>query len=165
MPTLGSGLLRIPSAGGQPERLTAPDGAGAGYANVWPQVLPGARAVLFTLWGAAKLPGLGAVLLSHEDRKQIQVQPVDWSSRHVQPGYLLVSRPTGVMAMAFDPSHPQLARPQKFVVDEVMAQPSLSDSWFAVSDAGTLAYAPGIYSLSTPTWVDRNAAQSAGTSR
>ena len=46
VPALTSGLLRIPSAGGKPQKVTVPDEAAGGYAHVWPQFLPGGRSVL-----------------------------------------------------------------------------------------------------------------------
>ncbi len=49
--SLGSGLLRVPASGGEPEPLTQPDGAAEGYAHVYPQALPGGRNVLFGIWG------------------------------------------------------------------------------------------------------------------
>jgi hypothetical protein len=36
VPTLNFGLFRVPAAGGNPESLTRPDGAGNGYAHVFP---------------------------------------------------------------------------------------------------------------------------------
>src|SRR5262245_61258665 len=50
-PTLGSGLMRVPAAGGAPESLTRPDGAGKGYGHAYPYALPGGRRFLFHVWG------------------------------------------------------------------------------------------------------------------
>src|SRR5204863_4195387 len=50
-PALGSGLLRVSANGGAVEQLTRPDGAGKGYAHVFPVPLPGTKDFLFGFWG------------------------------------------------------------------------------------------------------------------
>ena len=39
-PSLSSGLVRVPSTGGQPQKLTEPDEGASGYAHGRPQFLP-----------------------------------------------------------------------------------------------------------------------------
>ena len=70
-PSLGSGLLQIPASGGTPESLTKPDGAAKGYAHVFPQVLPGGRSILFTVWGQTQ----GVAVLSLDSARWDVVVP------------------------------------------------------------------------------------------
>ena len=46
----GSGLSRGPAAGGERERLTTPDVARGEIFHVWPEILPGGDAVLFSIY-------------------------------------------------------------------------------------------------------------------
>jgi len=155
VPSLGSGLMRVPAFGGTPEQLTKPDEAGAGYAHTWPQILASGHSVLFTTWGGANAGAAGTNVLDMDTRKSIPVSPSTWSVRYSASGHLLVSGPRGVMAAPYDPSHPQVTRAQTFVIDDVAYDTSSSNSWFSVSDNGTLIYAPALSNLSTFAWVDR----------
>ena len=47
--TPSSGLLRVAAGGGEPEVLTAPNRDGSELDHLWPEVLPGGQAVLFTI--------------------------------------------------------------------------------------------------------------------
>jgi len=55
-PTSNSGLQRIESPGGKPATLTEPDRAAGERTHRWPAVLPGGKAVLFTI-GTQDNPG------------------------------------------------------------------------------------------------------------
>jgi serine/threonine protein kinase/Tol biopolymer transport system component len=155
VPTLTSGLLRIPSSGDKPRNLTEPDEAAGGYAHAWPQFLPGGRTVLFTIWGGTNAAANGAAMLSLETGKWTSVAPGVESFRYARSGHLLESEPRGVMAAAFDPTRPQQVRVQTFVVDDVFRTPAATNSWFSTSDTGTLVYVPGDPILSALAWVDR----------
>ena len=147
--------MRVPASGGKPQQLTEPDEGARGYAHGRPQFLPGGRALLFTLWGASNTEESGPALLSLPTGTWTQVSSGFWSARYAASGHLLRSGPRGVRAAHFDPDHPVLTNPQTFVVDEVFSTQAWSDSWFAVSDTGTLAYVPGDASLGRLAWVDR----------
>jgi len=67
-----------------------------------------------------------------------------------------MSGPQGVRAVVFDPAHPRLLNPETFVLDDVYYGIAWSDSWFTVSDNGTLVYVPGDPTLGTLTWVDED---------
>jgi len=153
-PVLSAGLLRVPSSGGKPQQLTQPDEAARGYAHGRPQFLPGGRSVLFTIWGAPEVRG--DAILSLESGQWVQVTSGIWSARYARSGHLLLSGPRGIRAARFDPDRPALANPQTFVVDEVFSTQAWSDSWFSVSDTGTLAYVPGDVTLGRLAWVERD---------
>ena len=156
VPAISSGLLRIPSAGGTPQKLTEPDEAAGGYGHVWPQFLPGGRTVLFSTWGGPDLDARGAALLSLDTGTWTRLRPPRlWSSRYARSGHLLESGPHGVTAVPFDPTHPEHTRATAFVVDDVFSPPGAANSWFTVSDSGTLVYVPGDPNLTVLTWVDR----------
>jgi Tol biopolymer transport system component len=156
VPSLMTGLLRISSSGDKPRNLTEPDDAVGGYGHVWPQFLPGGRSLLFTIWGGTDpAANKGAALLSLDTGKWTTVAAGLQSFRYASSGHLLQSDPRGVMAVAFDPAHPQPVRFQTFVIDDVFQTSSASISWFAMSETGTLVYVPGDPILSTMAWVDR----------
>ena len=155
-PALGSGLLTVPAGGGAPKPLTRPDDGPHGYAHGRPGFLPDGRSLVYTTWGAATGDVRGSSLLSVDTGLSTRVTAGIWSSRYVASGHLLFSGPRGIRAAAFDPARPRLVTPETFVVDEVYSTPAWSDSWFAVSDTGTLAYVPGDSTLGRLAWVERD---------
>jgi hypothetical protein len=68
-----TGLYRVPATGGQPEVLTKPDAAHAEGDHVWPQFLPQARAMLFTIIPPvdSEQPSQIAVLELRNGRKKV----------------------------------------------------------------------------------------------
>jgi serine/threonine-protein kinase len=155
-PSVTSGIFRVPAWGGKPQAITHPDEAANGYIHGWPQYLFDDDSVLFTVWGGLNGEGNGTGLLSLLSGTWTRASPTMWSSRYALSGHLLVSDFSGVRAVAFDPKHPRDTRAQTFVIDGVFGTPSLSVSWFTVSDNGTLVYVPGDPDLSTMAWVDRS---------
>jgi eukaryotic-like serine/threonine-protein kinase len=153
-PVLSAGLLRVPSSGGKAQQLTQPDEAALGYAHGRPHFLPGGRSLLFTIWGAPEVRG--DAVLSLETGQRTQVTSGIWSARYVRSGHLLLSGPRGIRAAPFDPERPRPVSPQTFVVDEVFSTLAWSDSWFSVSDTGTLVYVPGDPTLGRLAWVERD---------
>ncbi|MEO6325551.1 MAG: protein kinase [Thermoanaerobaculia bacterium] len=154
-PALSSGLMRVNASGGKIEQLTAPDEGAAGYAHVRPQLLPGSRSVLFTIWGPSSLK-LGPALLSLPKGTWKHISSDGWTARYAASGHILQSGPRGLRAAPFDPESPKPVNPQTFVVDDVLGAIAFSDSWFAVSDNGTLVYVPGELLKGTLAWVTRD---------
>jgi serine/threonine-protein kinase len=77
-----TGLWRIPSVGGKPTRVEElPDGA------LWPQVLPGSRAVLFSA-GAASLRQRSIAVVSLTDHKTKTLIPGASYARYLPSGHL-----------------------------------------------------------------------------
>src|SRR5687768_9858934 len=61
-------LLRIEPSGGRPEVLASPDTARGELAFYWPDVLPGGRAVLVTVWPRKGAPTISAIDLKTRKR-------------------------------------------------------------------------------------------------
>lgn len=156
VPSLNSGILRIPASGGKPRNLTEPDGGAKGYAHTWPQYLSETQSLLFTVWGGRSGSAGEKVLLSIGNGKETHVpSPVPSSARYAASGHLLTSGPQGVTAGRFEPKTTREWPGQTFVLEEVFHSQSINTSWFAVSETGTLVYVPGNPSFGTLAWVDR----------
>jgi serine/threonine protein kinase/Tol biopolymer transport system component len=154
--SLGSGLLRIPAGGGNPESLTKPDGAGQGYAHVWPQSLPGGRSILFTVWGKE----YGAAVLSLDSRRWQLVKPWVTSMFALSAGstghLLNTDSNGGIRAAPFDPAHPGLKATDTSVLADVYFLDYAARSWLAVSKTGTAVYAQGNPTKTSLVWVGRD---------
>ncbi len=152
---IGSGLFRIPANGGAPESLTKPDGAGQGYAHVWPQALPDGRRVLFTIWGK---PG-GDAMLSLESRKW---EIIDRSRYPASLfclstgtiGHLLNFGHNDIKAAPIDLAHPTAIRASASVLEDVYFSERNARSTLAVSEIGTIVYAQGNPTKRSLVWVN-----------
>jgi len=157
--SLGSGLLRIPASGGTSESLTRPDGVTKGYAHVLPQALPGARSVLFTIWGQTQ----GNAVLSLDSRQWEMVLPEGrFGSGIFDPTggstgrLLVVDQAAGIRAAPFDAAHPAPTSADTTVLTNVYYDVEReSRGWLSVSNTGTAVFAPGNPAKTSLVWVDR----------
>jgi serine/threonine-protein kinase len=165
------GLHRVSAGGGEPTMLTQPTEARGERAHVWPEMLPGGRAVLFTI--IATTGGLDAAQVAVLDLATRTVTVLVRGGRHAHyvssgrgspthserdVGHLLYKAGDALRAVPFD-----LARLATFgtpveVLTRLAPTPT-GASEFVVSADGTLAYvdAPEDRSaeMSTLVWVDR----------
>jgi eukaryotic-like serine/threonine-protein kinase len=156
---LGSGLLQIPASGGTPNSLTKPDGAAQGYAHVFPQVLPGGRRILFTIWGRTQ----GNAVLSLDSRQWQLVLPLKSFAvaifdalRGSTGRLLLIDRSSGVLVAPFDAAHPVPTSADETVLASVYYDvENEARPWLAVSDTRTAVYVAGDPAKTSLVWVDR----------
>jgi Tol biopolymer transport system component len=156
--SLGSGLLKVPASGGTPESLTKPDGAAKGYAHTYPQILPGGRTLLFTIWGRST----GSAVLSLDSGKWETVLPeTGWSAAMFEATngsrgrLLIVDEAAELKAAPFDAAHPAQTSADTSVLANVNFIESDGRPWLAISGTGTAVYAPGNPSKRSLVWVDR----------
>jgi len=135
-------LLRVPAAGGKPEPFsTLSEGE---IAHRWPQVLPGAHAVLFAAFGTQ-----GGI-----DASNIVAQPLPSGpskivlrgahyARYLRSGYLVYAQGATLFAIPFDVNRLEVTGQPIAIVQSVKTYTVSGASVFAVSEAGTLAYVPG----------------------
>jgi Tol biopolymer transport system component/DNA-binding winged helix-turn-helix (wHTH) protein len=150
-------LWRVSAQGGTPEPVANSEGA------LWPQVLPGSRAVIFTVPETAPNPGVWVMALDGGGRRQLVNQ--GGNARYVGSGYLVYALGGSLVTAPFDLETLRVRTPAVPVVSDLRIgrseQPLLAH--FAVSDAGTLAYLAGVVP-SNPrrlVWVDRTGREEA----
>ena len=154
-----TGLQRVSAAGGTPEVLTRPDHARGEADHLWPEILPGGRAILFTI--AAQAGGLDAARIAVRDlRTGTQYILVRGGSdaHYVASGHLVYTVAGTLRAVRFDLNRLETGGTTVPVVPRlVMTDSGAGD--FAVATDGTLVYvdAPGglAGAARTLVWVDR----------
>ena len=159
--TGASGLSRISASGGSPAVVTTLDSAQGQESHRFPQVLPGARAVLFTIGTG---PGddaqiAGQVLATGERRVLVRGSA---SARFVGEGRLVYARGGTLFAVPFDPLRLLVSGSAVELVDGV-AENSDGVPEYSFSTTGDLVYVPGpagfdARSRRTFAWVDRKGA-------
>ena len=153
-----TGLQRVAAAGGATTVLTRPDGAQGEADHLWPELLPGGRAVLFTI--TARTGGLEAAQVAVLDL-QTGVRKVlvrgGSHARYVPSGHLVYGAAGTLRAVAFDLARLETRGTAVQVVPAVVTTAAGGVDAVVAGD-GTLAYVSrGMAGTTSRTlvWVDR----------
>jgi serine/threonine-protein kinase len=137
-----SHLLRVASAGGKPESITTlSEGE---VAHRWPQVLPGAHAILFAAFGTQ-----GGIDASNIVAQRLPNGPSKivlrgaHYARYLRSGYLVYAQGSTLFGVPFDINRLEVTGRPAAVLEGVRAFTVSGASLFDVSDTGTIAYVPG----------------------
>jgi len=137
-------LFRVPAAGGTPQRLTRL--VSGAISHRWPQVLPGAAAVLFTAPATTVAGGntsIEAFSVKTADTKV--VVRGGYHSRFVPGGYLLYVHQGVLFAVKFDPTTLQVSGTPVPIIEDLAANSTTGGGQFDLSSSGsgTLVYLSG----------------------
>jgi serine/threonine-protein kinase len=148
------GLIRVPAAGGEPTVLTTPDTATGERSYLRPFVLPGSRAVVFTVTHANAAPPDIAILDLQTGTKATVVRNGS-HAEYLPTGHLLYAVGSTLHAVTFDLKRLAVVGEPVPVVDDVMTNVGASN--YAVSHTGTFVYVPATATnrLRSIVWVDR----------
>ena len=156
-----TGLQRIPVAGGKPTVLTTPSPDRGEQDHLFPQILPGGRAVLFTI--TPSNANLDDAQIAALDLRDTSKPPKillrgGTQAKYVSTGHLVYAAAGTLRAIAFDLDRLETVGTPVPVQSQVITLPS-GTAEFDISANGTLVYATGGGS-GVPTrrlvWVDRN---------
>jgi Tol biopolymer transport system component len=139
-----TGLLSVSAAGGEPKTLTKPDTAHGETDHLMPFVLPGGRAVLFTIvmQGQPIDSAQIAVLDLTTGQKRVLVRGGS-DARYVDTGYLVYAAAGTLRAVRFDPKRLELAGDPVPLIENVTMSSITGTADFVLSQNGTLVYVPG----------------------
>ena len=155
-PRAGSPLLQVSDAGGAQQPVSRLEKGES--LNMWPQFLPGGKAVLFAA-------GNNSV------DSQVAIQSIATGERHnliggMQPryaasGYLIYAQGGTLMATTFDPHRLEITGTPVPMVEGVAYSPALASSQYGISDNGTLVFISGGAQANQRrmVWVTRNGAE------
>jgi serine/threonine-protein kinase len=140
-PGAQSGLFRVSARGGTPVEVTHVDRARGEISHRWPQVLPGGRAVLFTMWTG---PG--------QDEKHVAAQRLDTgqrvmvvqggqTGRYMASGHLVYARADELFAVRFNLDSLQTTGQAVRLVGSALI--GNQGAHFAASEIGDLVLVPG----------------------
>ncbi len=165
--SVATGLQRVAAAGGPTTVLTQPDREHGEADHFWPEMLPGGRAVLFTI--TALTGGLDAAQVAVLDLQTGQRRILLRGGSHAQyvsnglgprrdleGGHLVYAAGGALRAVPFDLARLETRGPSVAIVPEVVTTSNGAVD-AVVARNGTLAYASGSGdgTLRTLVWVDR----------
>jgi serine/threonine-protein kinase len=156
----GGTLLRVAAGGGMPEVLTKVDSTKGDFAIASPEMLPGGRAVLFTI--VAQTNRLENSRIAVRDLKtghtKVLVQG-GTDPHYVQSGHLVYAAAGSLRAVRLDLDRLEVQGTAVPIVDHVATKAANAAAMFAIARNGTLLYRTGevqdVTTQRTLVWVDR----------
>jgi eukaryotic-like serine/threonine-protein kinase len=149
--------IRALASGGRVHAVTQTETTKDDRAHLWPQVLPGGKALLFTVWTGASSDDarIEAVSLKSGARK-VLVRGGTYG-RYVPTGHLAYSRGGNLFAVRFDPGSLEISGDPVQVLEGVATGVN-GEAKFDFSSTGTLIYSPGGFTEAERNlvWVDRS---------
>jgi serine/threonine-protein kinase len=148
-------LYRVSAMGGEPEILAVPVKGELGYHQ--PAILPGGRAILFTVLARPDDPSQIAVLSLETGEKKVLLEQ-GASANYVPTGHLVYVQPdtANLMAVPFDLASLEVIGDPVPVLEGIRGAEGSSD--YAISRDGTLVYVPDSVEAEGQrmlVWVDR----------
>jgi eukaryotic-like serine/threonine-protein kinase len=149
----GARIERVPAGGGPPETVIGADANRDEVGVDFPALLPGASAVLFTVWSGGFSQPKIAVQSLKGDQRHVLLDGM--RPRYAPSGHLIFFRAGSLWAVAFDPVHLQITGAPAPVIQGVHVDLAVWP-YFTFSDEGTLVYVPGApFDAKQLVWVDR----------
>jgi len=151
------GLRRVSADGGQPVLLTRPNSQAGELDHVWPEFLPGGKAVLFTITSpSGQLSDAQIAVLDLQTGKYKTVLRSGSHARYVETGHLIYGASGTLRAIAFDLDRLETIGSPIPVLSQV-ATTAAGAANIDVARDGTLAYVSGgVQNIALSlVWVDR----------
>jgi Tol biopolymer transport system component len=152
-PANGAAILRLRSAGGQPDAVTRVVAPQVGHR--FPFFLPDGRHFLFLATGPAAVQGVYVGTLDSNDAHLLVLG--DTLAQFLPPDWVLFGRQDALLAQRVNTSTWEASGEPQFIADNVLQQRNVFGSLaLAVSAAGTVAYRERVAPRRRLLWLDRS---------
>lgn len=160
-PHVSEPLYQVSVNGGEPRQISTLDEGKSERTHRWPQVLPGGKAVIFTV-GTLNSPdnyessNIEAVLLATGERR-VLLEGASMAG-YARSGHLVFARGGSLYAVGFDADTLTTHGTPVAVLQGVAGDQTSGVAHFSIADDGTLAYIPGGTGagLRSVFWADRS---------
>ena len=99
------GLFRVPAGGGDPEQLTSLDSGEGETFHLWPSIIDGREAVLFTIFFGGNIEGVQIAALDLRNGEVKRLGLGGTGPRYVESGHVVYAAQDGsIRAVPFDPT-------------------------------------------------------------
>ena len=150
-----SGLWRVSADGGEPEQLTTPNTEQGQVNHGWPHILPGGRAVLFTILRGGAVEDAQIAVLNLDTREQRVLVPGGSFPRYSPTGHIVYGVSRSLWAVSFDLDRLAVTNADPVpVLDGVVTKASGAAN-FDIARDGSLVYVASADPQRTLVWVDR----------
>jgi serine/threonine-protein kinase len=144
-----TGLMVVPEGGGEPKTLTKPDATRGEADHVFPSLLPGDRAVLFTITTKEQpVENAQVAVLDVKTGKYKTIVSGGTQAEYTKTGHLVYAAAGSLRSVTFDLGRLEVTSDPTSVVDQV-ATFGTGAADFSISRDGTLVYVPRSGGVST----------------
>jgi len=140
--TTGSGISQVSAFGGRPQRISSLDDAKGEFSHRWPEWLPAAKAILYTVGTVGSWNDAQIVAQSLATGERTVVVQGGSNPRYLASGHLLYVRNGTIMSVPFDVDGLTVTGTAVAVLEGVM-QSSDGAAQFSISPNGHAAYVAG----------------------
>jgi len=141
-PSVGTGLYRVPAAGGQATPVTEPDRASGENAHRMPWFLPDGHRFLYTARNV-EIENTAIYLADLNSKERRKILASSYDAMYAPPGFLLFLRGSTLMVQPFDASSAQSKGEPVPVAEQIRLDSLNLVGRFSVSRTGVLAYTSG----------------------
>ena len=138
-----TGLLRVPSGGGEPTVLTKPDLAAHEGGHVFPSALPGGRGILFTILPSGGTDSAQIAVLDVKSGRRKVIMRGGTDAAFSATGHLLYAASATLRAVGFNLDTLEVTGDAFPITDGVATAGASGGADYAISRRGTLVYVPG----------------------
>jgi len=151
------GLHRVSADGGVPQLIAPLDTARHEIDHHFPRILPGDKAMLFTIHAGAERFRIGVQVLATGARKVLVEDGFD--AQYSPTGHLVYSNRASLLAVPFDLDRLEVTGPPAKLLDGVATFPGDGEADYSLSPVGTLVFAPApVRTGRRLVWLDRSGA-------
>ncbi|MEO6213696.1 MAG: protein kinase [Vicinamibacterales bacterium] len=133
----GEGILRVATSGGTPVEVIKPDRERRERRTLWPSFLPDGKAFLYV---SMMEDDSGGIRVGHFDGSSSDVLPVKSSVQYVDPGYIVLSEDSTLIARKFSPDTGTVSGDPIPLAERVMSFSSSGVAHFSASRNGVVAF-------------------------
>ena len=160
------GIWQVSANGGEPELLVELEESELAHG---PQLLPGGKAILFTLAGSSNWDDARTRIVAHSldtGERRVLIEGGS-NARYLPTGHIVYALGATLFAVPFDVRSLELTGGPVSVLDEVRRAGNFTGAaQFSLSRSGTLLYVPGgAEGASELVWIDRNGQRAPVTDR
>jgi WD40-like Beta Propeller Repeat len=150
-----SGVMRVSANGGAPELITAVDVKQGELDHHSPSLLPGNKALLFTIHAGPDVFRVAVRSLATGEQRVVVDDGFD--ARYLPSGHLVYARGRTLYAAPFDISRLDVAGPAIPILERVLTEPYSGVAAVNMANDGTLVYIPPInLEHRSLVWVNRD---------
>jgi serine/threonine protein kinase len=153
-----TGLLMVSAEGGTIDVLTTPDAARGESDHLWPEILPGGKAVLFTITNNESIDSAQIAVLDLETKEYDVLIQAGSNPRYAATGHIVYGVQGTLRVVAFDPDERKVHGTPTPIIEGVVTKPTGAAS-FSISHTGSLAYLAGTASVNPErrvAWFDQS---------
>jgi len=148
----GGSLLQVPAAGGTPEEITVVDTEQGEVAHFWGTLLPGGKAILYTVWSGSR--DTMRIALWSLEKGEGQILFDGTNPIYTPTGHIVFAESESLWAVPFDVESLEVTGSPVLVLSNVQIN-SAGYGPFSIASDGTLVYISPVLTQSELVWVDR----------